>query len=114
MNAPIRRQVVGVGRLDLGKGRVPAVVVADHAIDPEGGRAVRIGQHALAHALVLLLRSPGLREGKVETLIAGVPVEHRSFLACERDMIGLPRDHHSRQVRDVLSEGQPAVHVKAR
>src|SRR5262245_40772499 len=89
LHALIGRQVVRIAGLHIRERGVPAIVIADDAIDAIERRAVRIGQHHLAGARVAPQLAPALTVSEVEALVAGEAVQHRRRLAAERDVIGL-------------------------
>src|SRR5512141_1582323 len=63
--------------------------VADDAVAAVLGRAVRIGQQALAQFILAELARPDLAPPEVEALLAGVAVDHRRALTMQRDLVRL-------------------------
>src|SRR3546814_2263606 len=56
------------------------------------------------------LGRPRLRRGDEEALVAGEAVDHRGFLAVQRSAIRVIRRLKSRDVGDILTQRQLAVH----
>src|SRR3546814_5416385 len=63
--------------------------------------------------LVAHLGRPRLRIGDEEALIAGEAVDHRRFLAVQRSAIRVIRRLQPRDVGDILTQRQLAVHRSA-
>src|SRR3546814_8774366 len=69
-----------------------------------------VGRDARAECLVAHLGRPRLRIGDEEALVAGEAVDHRGFLAVQRSAIRVIRRLKSRDVGDILTQRQLAVH----
>src|SRR5262249_32797930 len=76
------REIELLGRLHVER-VVPAVHVADDAIDPILLRRVGIGDHLLAHRLLPAFHAVTLSAGQEEPLLTGEAVEHRGRLAAQ-------------------------------
>src|SRR5687768_12528681 len=107
-------QVHRIAGLDVER-LVPGVDVAHDAVDAELGRAVRVGEQALAQRPFADVAPPGLGESQEEALVAGQAVDHRR-LAVLGDVAAIRGVGHFEpaEVADILAERQLAVHPLAR
>src|SRR5687767_14259771 len=92
---------------------VPGIEVANDERPEMAGR-VGIDGEQLLQQLVAILGAPDLAVAQEEALIAGEAVDHRRRLAAQRHLVGVVGDGEAGQVRDILAEGQLAVHLHAR
>src|SRR3954463_1723848 len=92
---------------------VPRVHVARGSDDAPVRRAVGVGQDLPADAGLAALAPPDLREAQEVPLLAGVAVDDRRGFAVERVVIRLQRNLEPREIADILTHRQLAVHVQA-
>ena len=102
------RQVHLVARLDV-EGLVPFIEVPDHAEDPVHARRVRPGLQLAAQRRLAELGAPDLGPGHEEALITGKAVDHRGFLAAERQLVSAVGQAQAADIADVFTQGKPAV-----
>jgi hypothetical protein len=110
--ALLGRDVERVAGLDAER-RIPVVDVVDDAVDAELAIAVRVADRRLADRFRPRLAGPGLRPAEEDALVSRQPVEDRSRLAAERQVIGVQRHRQPAEVGEILAHGELGVDVNS-
>src|SRR5262249_54105562 len=107
----LRRQIQLIAGLHI-ESRVPGVEVANRPVHTIFRWAVGVAHDECTQLLIAIQGAPDLGPGQKESLLAGEAIQHRSFLAVQRQVIRFVCNAQTAQVADVLAERQPAVDIE--
>lgn len=94
------------------EGLIKSVHVANHTVAPELRRGVRIDRQPADCFGCTRFGSPYLCPAEEHPLHAGQPVDNRSGVAVQRELVSQQGDRQPAQVADVLAYGERALHMR--
>lgn len=105
----VQKQRVILGDVE---GLIKSVHVANHTVAPELRRGVRIDRQPADCFGCTRFGSPYLCPAEEHPLHAGQPVDNRSGVAVQRELVSQQGDRQPAQVADVLAYGERALHMR--